>query len=96
MAPKDVFILIPGTWSKYVNLPGKRDFADVIKDSDGHHRGPREREARRVRVREDEDGSRDWDEQRNVRGHEKLEKARKGLSPRAFRGNTALPTSFRL
>ena len=31
MAPKDVYILIPRICD-YVNLCGKRDFADVIKD----------------------------------------------------------------
>lgn len=34
MAPKDVFILVPGT-CEYVTLHGKRDFADVIEDFDG-------------------------------------------------------------
>ena len=31
MTPKDVHILIPATY-EYVTLPGKRDFADAIKD----------------------------------------------------------------
>lgn len=33
MAPKDACALTPETW-EYLSLPGKRDFADVIKIAD--------------------------------------------------------------